>query len=72
MLEEEIDKTHKGRYDFLHLPFDYEVTIFIIQNNCNRGYAFINFWKQEDLKRFFETYKGRKWKHFRSEKVNKS
>lgn len=25
MLEEEIDRTHKNRYNFLHLPFDYEV-----------------------------------------------
>lgn len=25
LLEDELDKTHKNTYDFLHLPFDYEV-----------------------------------------------
>ena len=54
--------SHRGRFDFLYLPIDF-------QNKCNVGYAFINMRRAEDVLTFRETFHGKKWQCFNSEKV---
>jgi hypothetical protein len=51
-----------GTIDFFYLPIDF-------RNKCNRGYAFINFWDYRDIVSFFNTYDGKSWKIFKSEKI---
>lgn len=57
-----IDKNYKDTYDFFYLPIDFK-------NNCNVGYAFINFKDTSYIKPFFLEFHNKKWKHFNSEKV---
>lgn len=59
---EDINSEFKGKYDLFYLPIDYV-------NNCNLGFAFINFVDPMHILYFYETYRGRKWKKFNSEKV---
>ena len=49
----------KDKYDFLYLPIDSE-------NNCNLGYAFINFINPLHIVNFYLTFKSRKWLCFNS------
>jgi hypothetical protein len=72
LLSDEIDERHANTYDFLYLPFDFDVKPHLIQNNCNVGYAFINFLSLEYLKSFYESFNGKKWLKFRSVKVKNS
>ena len=58
-LQDEIDVICKDKYDFLYLPIDSE-------NNCNLGYAFINFINPLHIVRFYEMFKSRKWLCFNS------
>ena len=58
-LEEEINLICKDKYDFLYLPIDSE-------NNCNLGYAFINFINPLHIVQFYITFKSRKWLLFNS------
>lgn len=53
LLADEIDQDHSETYDFLYLPFDYNVLFGVIQNNCNVGYAFINFINPSFIKGFY-------------------
>lgn len=53
LLSEEIDEEHADRYDFLYIPFDSNVNLLSIQNNCNVGYAFINFLCPDYLQTFY-------------------
>ncbi|CAJ2661877.1 unnamed protein product [Trifolium pratense] len=62
MLLAAIDEYHKGTYDFLYLPIDFK-------NKCNVGYAFINMLSPSHIIPFFETFNGKKWEKFNSEKV---
>lgn len=62
MLLKEVEKNFKDNFDFFYLPIDFE-------NNCNMGYAFVNFKKIENLKIFYYEFNGRKWKQFKSEKI---
>ncbi|PGH14426.1 hypothetical protein AJ79_03069 [Helicocarpus griseus UAMH5409] len=56
MLKEIVDETSHGKYDFMYLRIDFA-------NNCNVGYAFINF---ED---FAKARAGHTWNCFNSDKV---
>lgn len=62
MLLAAIDENHKGTYDFLYLPIDFK-------NKCNVGYAFINMLLPSLIIPFYETFHGKKWEKFNSEKV---
>ena len=62
MLLEKIDQLHKGRYDFFYLPID-------LKNNCNVGYAFINFVDPIFIIPFYEDLNGKPWQRFNSEKI---
>ena len=58
-LQEEISIACKDKYDFLYLPIDTE-------NNCNLGYAFINFINPLHIIYFYSVFKSRKWLCFNS------
>lgn len=62
MLLATIDEHHKGKYDFIYLPIDFK-------NKCNMGYAFINMVDPLQIVSFHQTFEGRKWEKFNSEKV---
>ena len=60
-LLEEINIVCKDKYDCFYLPLDSE-------NNCNLGYAFINFINPLHIIFFYNTFKSRKWLHYNSYK----
>lgn len=62
MLLAAIDERHKGTYDFIYLPIDFK-------NKCNVGYAFINMTDPSLIVPFYQTFNGKKWEKFNSEKV---
>ncbi|CAI9775245.1 unnamed protein product [Fraxinus pennsylvanica] len=62
MLLAAIDERHRGTYDFIYLPIDFK-------NKCNVGYAFINMNDPSLIIPFYETFNGKKWEKFNSEKV---
>ncbi|XAR48245.1 hypothetical protein NMG60_11031000 [Bertholletia excelsa] len=62
MLLAAIDERHKGTYDFIYLPIDFK-------NKCNVGYAFINMTAPSMIIPFYQTFNGKKWEKFNSEKV---
>jgi hypothetical protein len=66
LLCDEIDESHADLYDFLYLPFDFNVHACATQNNCNVGYAFINFATPSHLQSFYEEFHNKKWLRFRS------
>ncbi|KAG8698155.1 hypothetical protein FRC09_007401 [Ceratobasidium sp. 395] len=57
-----IDQVTPRAIDFLYLRFDF-------QNECNVGYAFVNFIHVSDLLTFMKARLGRKWNMYASEKV---
>ena len=59
---DEINLYFKDTYDILYLPIDFI-------NNCNLGFAFINFVEPLHIILFYELYRGKKWKKFNSEKI---
>eukprot|EP00898_Chlorokybus_atmophyticus_P004766 jgi/Chlat1/5290/Chrsp35S05248 len=62
MLLAAIDELHRGTYDFFYLPIDFK-------NKCNVGYAFINMTHPSKIVSFYQTFNGKKWDKFNSEKV---
>jgi len=60
-LLEEINIEFKGKFDFFYLPMDYD-------NQCNLGYAFVNFVDPLHVLQFYSQYKSRKWKKYKSHK----
>ncbi|KAK4940093.1 hypothetical protein LTR10_019722 [Elasticomyces elasticus] len=62
MLKELLDRTSAGRYDFMYLRIDFA-------NNCNVGYAFINFVDAPSIIPFVLARAGKRWNCFNSDKV---
>ncbi|XP_042440508.1 protein MEI2-like 4 isoform X3 [Zingiber officinale] len=62
MLLAAIDENHRGTYDFIYLPIDFK-------NKCNVGYAFINMINPKHIIQFHQSFNGKKWEKFNSEKV---
>ncbi|PRQ39776.1 putative RNA recognition motif 2, nucleotide-binding alpha-beta plait domain-containing protein [Rosa chinensis] len=62
MLLAAIDERHRGTYDFIYLPIDFK-------NKCNVGYAFINMTDPRQIVPFYQSFNGKKWEKFNSEKV---
>ncbi|OBT66028.1 hypothetical protein VE03_03167 [Pseudogymnoascus sp. 23342-1-I1] len=62
MLKGIIDETSFGFYDFMYLRIDFA-------NNCNVGYAFINFEDPWHIIDFVETRAGQRWNRYNSDKV---
>ena len=62
MLLEKIDRLHANCYDFFYLPID-------LKNNCNVGYAFINFVDPIFILPFYEDLNAKSWERFNSEKI---
>ena len=58
---EEINVDFKNKYDLFYLPIDY-------RNKCNLGFAFINFVDPFHIIDFYDSYRGKKWKRFNSDK----
>ncbi|WEW61862.1 hypothetical protein PRK78_007359 [Emydomyces testavorans] len=62
MLKDIVDETSFGKYDFMYLRIDFA-------NNCNVGYAFINFEDPIDIIDFATARAGRTWNCFNSDKI---
>ncbi|PKY06900.1 meiosis protein MEI2 [Aspergillus campestris IBT 28561] len=62
MLKAIVDETSHGKYDFMYLRIDFA-------NNCNVGYAFINFEDPIDIIDFVNARAGNTWNCFNSDKV---
>ncbi|EEB91277.1 hypothetical protein MPER_10393, partial [Moniliophthora perniciosa FA553] len=61
-LQQYIGNVCPRRIDFMYLRMDF-------QNECNFGYAFVNFISVQDLLHFAKAKLNRKWNMFSSEKV---
>lgn len=64
MLRSKINERFMGQYDFFYLPID-------LKNNCNVGYAFINFSHSEFVGEFYKEFHNKSWPKFNSEKICK-
>ncbi|OAP57072.1 hypothetical protein AYL99_09185 [Fonsecaea erecta] len=62
MLKNLLDCTSRGRYDFMYLRIDFA-------NNCNVGYAFINFVDAQSIIPFVLARAGKRWNCFASDKI---
>lgn len=62
LMLETLDEEFKGAYDFFYLPIDFK-------NNCNVGYAFINFKDLKYIEPFYKRFNNKKWAIFNSEKI---
>ncbi|ODA80537.1 hypothetical protein RJ55_03496 [Drechmeria coniospora] len=62
MLKRIIDESSWGKYDFMYLRIDFA-------NDCNVGYAFINFVDPLDIIDFVEARGNQRWNCFKSDKV---
>ena len=60
-LLDEINLVSKDKFDFLYLPLD-------IGNDCNLGYAFINFINPLHIVQFYHVFKSREWLYYNSYK----
>ncbi|KAL6719576.1 hypothetical protein ACLMJK_001496 [Lecanora helva] len=62
MLKEIVDETSFSKYDFMYLRIDFA-------NNCNVGYAFINFEDPYHIIEFVTMRAGQRWNRYNSDKV---
>ncbi|KAL2202523.1 hypothetical protein CC79DRAFT_1159570 [Sarocladium strictum] len=62
MLKRLVDDSSWGKYDFMYLRIDFA-------NDCNVGYAFINFVDPLDIVDFVEARGNQRWNCFKSDKV---
>ncbi|KAF7516037.1 hypothetical protein G7054_g14323 [Neopestalotiopsis clavispora] len=62
MLKNIVDESSWGKYDFMYLRIDFN-------NNCNVGYAFINFVDPLDIIDFVNKRGNQRWNCFKSDKV---
>ncbi|KAJ6782892.1 hypothetical protein PWT90_04881 [Aphanocladium album] len=62
MLKRIVDESSWGKYDFMYLRIDFA-------NDCNVGYAFINFVDPLDIVDFVEARGNQRWNCFKSDKV---
>ncbi|KAI0883439.1 RNA recognition motif 2-domain-containing protein [Annulohypoxylon maeteangense] len=62
MLKDIVDQSSRGKYDFMYLRIDFA-------NDCNVGYAFINFVDPLDVIDFVQARGNQKWNCFRSDKI---
>jgi len=62
MLVDTLLENHKGAFDFIYLPVDFE-------QNANVGYAFINLVHPRLIIKFYADFHGHKWSKFNSSKV---
>ncbi|ROT40155.1 hypothetical protein SODALDRAFT_329819 [Sodiomyces alkalinus F11] len=62
MLKRIVDESSWGKYDFMYLRIDFA-------NDCNVGYAFINFVDPLDIIDFVRTRGNQRWNCFKSDKV---
>ncbi|KAK5942152.1 hypothetical protein PMZ80_006107 [Knufia obscura] len=61
-LKKLLDETSFGQFDFMYLRIDFA-------NNCNVGYAFINFVDPMAIVPFAKARAGQKWNLFQSDKI---
>ncbi|KAB5570434.1 RNA recognition motif 2-domain-containing protein [Coniochaeta sp. 2T2.1] len=62
MLKSIVDESSWGKYDFMYLRIDFA-------NDCNVGYAFINFVDPLDIIDFVQARDHQRWNCFKSDKV---
>lgn len=62
MLKNIIDESSWGKYDFMYLRIDFA-------NDCNVGYAFINFVDPLDIIDFVNSRGNQRWNCFKSDKI---
>ncbi len=62
LMRDRINYSFREKYDFFYLPIDFK-------NNCNLGYAFINFIDIDSIEPFFEEFHDKKWPMFNSIKI---
>ncbi|CAH0042940.1 unnamed protein product [Clonostachys solani] len=62
MLKRIVDESSWGKYDFMYLRIDFA-------NDCNVGYAFINFVDPLDIIDFVDARGNQRWNCFKSDKV---
>jgi hypothetical protein len=64
LLLEEINREFKDKFDVFYLPVDKN-------NNCNLGFAFINFIDPMYIILFYDVFRGKRWQKFNSDKVTR-
>ncbi|KAK4169225.1 putative meiosis protein [Cladorrhinum sp. PSN259] len=62
LLKTIIDTSSHGKYDFMYLRIDFA-------NDCNVGYAFINFVDPLDIIDFYKARANQKWNYYKSDKT---